>query len=304
VRQSKLDEVPSLALGTSPVTLREMVAAYGTIANGGSYIEPVLVLRVEDSKGAVLEEFHPGAAEPALATPAALTLLDAMRGVIDRGTGTGIRKQFGIQGDVAGKTGTTQDNTDGWFILMHPQLVAGAWVGFNDNRVTLSDYWGQGAHSALPVVGDFFQQTLKAKAVDVAARFAPPPPDSSLTGRINDWFNSVFAPAAEPVPATGQAAAFDPAVPAVGADADAAQEERRLAGRADPAAAETAPRTAQAPRTPQVIVLPPQGDRGSSAVEGRAPRILMLPSTGAPAAGAAQEPGGPAAPAAEPAAQQ
>jgi penicillin-binding protein 1A len=66
-----------------------------------------------------------------------------------------IRSRYGIRADVAGKTGTTQDNADGWFILMHPQLVGGAWVGFNDGRVTLrSDYWGQGAHSALPIVGD------------------------------------------------------------------------------------------------------------------------------------------------------
>jgi membrane carboxypeptidase/penicillin-binding protein len=97
-----------------------------------------------------------------------------MRGVIDRGTGGGIRSRYGIQADVAGKTGTTQDNTDGWFILMHPHLVAGAWVGFNDNRVTLSDYWGQGARSALPIVGDFFQQSLRAKVLDPEARFDAP----------------------------------------------------------------------------------------------------------------------------------
>jgi penicillin-binding protein 1A len=95
-----------------------------------------------------------------------------MRGVVDRGTGAGIRSTYGIQADVAGKTGTTQDNTDGWFILMHPQLVAGAWVGFNDNRVRLQgDYWGQGAHSALPIVGDFFQQSLRAKLLDQRVRF-------------------------------------------------------------------------------------------------------------------------------------
>jgi membrane peptidoglycan carboxypeptidase len=78
-----------------------------------------------------------------------------MRGVVDKGTGVAIRSRYGMRADVAGKTGTTQDNTDGWFILMHPQLVAGAWVGFNDNRITLrSDYWGQGARSALPIVGE------------------------------------------------------------------------------------------------------------------------------------------------------
>jgi penicillin-binding protein 1A len=84
-------------------------------------------------------------------TNAANALLDMMRGVIDKGTGRAIRSTYGIRADVAGKTGTTQGNADGWFILMHPQLVAGAWAGFNDGRITLrSDYWGQGARSACP----------------------------------------------------------------------------------------------------------------------------------------------------------
>ncbi|MES2184909.1 MAG: transglycosylase domain-containing protein [Pseudomonadota bacterium] len=174
VRQSKLDEVPSLALGTSPVTLREMVAAYGSIANGGSYIEPVLVTRVEDRNGQVLEEFAPVPPAPAMDHAAAQTLLDVMRGVVDRGTGAAIRSRWGIKGDVAGKTGTTQDNTDGWFILMQPELVAGAWVGFNDNRVTMAQSWGQGARSALPMVGDFMQAALKAKLVSADAVFDAP----------------------------------------------------------------------------------------------------------------------------------
>ncbi|MDO8387663.1 MAG: penicillin-binding transpeptidase domain-containing protein, partial [Polaromonas sp.] len=174
VRQSKLDEVLSLALGTSPVTLKEMVASYGTLANDGRYVEPMLVTRVEDRHGRVLAEFSPAVAEAALSTSAANMLVDVMRGVVDQGTGAAIRSHYGIRADVAGKTGTTQDNTDGWFILMHPQLVAGAWVGFNDNRVTMGDRWGQGAHSALPMVGEFFRQALKEKVVDARARFSAP----------------------------------------------------------------------------------------------------------------------------------
>jgi len=190
VRQSKLEQVPSLALGTSPVTLKEMVSAYSTIANSGSYIEPMLVTRIEDRNGRVLEQFQSKSPEQAMSIAAAQTLVDVMRGVIDRGTGVGIRSRFGIQADVAGKTGTTQDNTDGWFILMHPHLVSGAWVGFNDNRITMqSNYWGQGAHSALPIVGDFFQQALRARVVDQRARFDAPRESSGV-----------------PDPMTGQAA--------------------------------------------------------------------------------------------------
>ncbi|MBA2676309.1 transglycosylase domain-containing protein [Ramlibacter sp.] len=178
IRQSKLDEVPSLALGTSPVTLKEMVAAYGSIANGGRFIEPVLVTQVENRKGQVLQVVAPQdpPQDRAMSRAQALRLTDVMRGVIDQGTGTAIRARYGIQADVAGKTGTTQDNTDGWFILMHPQLVAGAWVGFDDNRITMGDTWGPGARSALPIVGDVFQQSLRARWIDAQAEFDIPRP--------------------------------------------------------------------------------------------------------------------------------
>ena len=177
VRQSKLDLVPSLALGTSPVTLAEMVTAYGSIANGGNYMAPMLVLRVEDRNGTVLEQFAPAAREsmPAMPRKDTLTLVNAMRGVIDEGTGTAIRWRYGIRADVAGKTGTTQDNADGWFIMMSPQLVAGARVGFNDNSVTMGN-WGQGARSALPMVGEVFQQALRGQWIDPKVEFDIPRP--------------------------------------------------------------------------------------------------------------------------------
>jgi penicillin-binding protein 1A len=195
VRQSKLEEVPSLALGTSPVTLKEMVASYATIANDGNYIEPFLVLRVTDRKGKVLESFQPRPPEPGISLASAQILVDAMRGVVDQGTGVAIRGRFGIQADVAGKTGTTQDNTDGWFILMHPQLVAGAWVGFNDNRITMGDSWGQGARSALPMVGDFFAQSLRTRVVDAQRRFDAPKisgAPESVASQVSDWFQALF----------------------------------------------------------------------------------------------------------------
>jgi penicillin-binding protein 1A len=201
VRQSPLEEVPSLALGTSPVTLKEMVAAYGTLANGGGYIEPVLITRIEDRSGQVLEEFAPLKPEAALDPGVAYTLLDVMRGVVDRGTGVAIRNQFGLRADLAGKTGTTQDNTDGWFILMHPQLVAGAWVGFNDNRITLrSDYWGQGARSALPIVGDTFHYALANRLIEPRQRFVSRE-EPGLLQRGWRWVRGLWAtPEPEPEP--------------------------------------------------------------------------------------------------------
>ena len=183
VRHSRLEPVLSLGLGTSSVTLREMVAAYGSIANGGHFIEPIILLRVEDRDGNVLEEFRTLREEvPAMPRQRALELVNVMRGVVEEGTGAAIRQRYVTRADVAGKTGTTQDNTDGWFILMHPQLVAGAWVGYNDSKLTMGS-WGQGARSALPMVGEVFQQALRHRWIDPAAEFdiprtkpAVPPP--------------------------------------------------------------------------------------------------------------------------------
>ncbi|EER60751.1 glycosyl transferase family 51 [Acidovorax delafieldii 2AN] len=209
VRQSPLEEVPSLALGTSPVTLKEMVTAYSSIVNLGRYVEPVVITRIEDRHGKVLETFAPSTPQEVFQPRAAQTLRNTMRGAVDKGTATAIRTRYGIQADVAGKTGTTQDNTDGWFILMHARVVAGAWAGFNDGRITLrSDYWGQGARSALPMVGEFMQQALRTNVVSTRDRFVdefdtPPPTDNSLNS-MREWIRGLFhsdtpaAPAAPP----------------------------------------------------------------------------------------------------------
>ncbi|TFW05459.1 penicillin-binding protein [Oxalobacteraceae bacterium OM1] len=173
VKQSRLDAVPSLALGTSPVTLLEMVTSYSTIARIGEYRKPLAVARIKDRHGNVLAEFQSDS-QRVMSEDTAVELIDMMRGVVRRGTGTMVKTQFNLTADIAGKTGTTQYNTDGWFILMHPKLVAGAWVGFNDSRVTMrSDYWGQGGHNAALLVGDFFKDVLKAKLVDTKAKFPP-----------------------------------------------------------------------------------------------------------------------------------
>lgn len=186
INRSKLDAVPSLALGTSPVTLLEMVSAYGTIANGGIYRTPLVVTRISDRKGNTIARFEPKTSE-ALSEKIAMRLLDMMRGVVDEGTGRGVRDMFGIYADVAGKTGTTQNNADGWFILMHPELVAGSWVGFNDPNIAFrSNYWGQGAHNALYVVGDFYRQLFR-KYPQMQARF--PPPERYEEGTIAAWIH-------------------------------------------------------------------------------------------------------------------
>ncbi|MES2102084.1 MAG: transglycosylase domain-containing protein [Pseudomonadota bacterium] len=171
VRDSKLDPVPSLALGTSPVTLLEMGNAYATLAALGERRAPLLIAQIADRNGKVLDSFE-SQPERVLDQAVIEKLVDVMRGVVQTGTGAAIRGEWGVKGDLAGKTGTTQNNTDGWFMLISPKLVAGAWVGFNDPRVTIrSNYWGQGGHNALRLVGAFMQQGRKAKLIDAKATF-------------------------------------------------------------------------------------------------------------------------------------
>jgi penicillin-binding protein 1A len=196
VTLSKLDEVPALALGTSPVTLLEMVSAYSTLAAGGQYRPPIFITHISDKHGNVLASYI---TEPqrVLSDKSAGDLINMLRDAVDQGTGQAVRSQFGVRADVAGKTGTTQENTDGWFILMHSRLVAGAWVGFNDSRITMrSDYWGQGANNALLLVGDFFQRALDAQFIAGGARFPYERPYPSIWDPVLDtakeWLGGIL----------------------------------------------------------------------------------------------------------------
>jgi len=209
--ESPLDEVPALALGTSDVTLLELVSAYGPLATHGQYHPPLFITRIEDRNGRVVAAFE-SETRKALAPATAYNVLDMMRGVVDEGTGVRIRTQFGIQADVAGKTGTTQNNADGWFILLHPHLTMGAWVGFNERRVTFrSNFWGQGGHNALYVVGDFFKRALAAGLYRPDVRFMPPPgyapptppdslPDPPTSGLFAAAFDSTASGDDAPAP--------------------------------------------------------------------------------------------------------
>ncbi|HIV69489.1 MAG TPA: transglycosylase domain-containing protein [Candidatus Aquabacterium excrementipullorum] len=186
ITDSKLDKVPSMALGTSPVTLLEMATVYATIADQGRYHQPYVVDRITDKDGKVIAEFGPSSPKQVLSPEVDDDLIDMTRGVVRQGTGTLVRSRFLPEGDLAGKTGTTQKNMDGWFMLMTPKLVTGAWVGFNDQRVTMrSSYWGQGGHSALLLVGDFMRRAVKGKVVDTKLAFTTPerPPVIGM----HDW---------------------------------------------------------------------------------------------------------------------
>lgn len=175
---SPLEQVPSLALGTSEVTLFELVSAYTTLATGGIRREPVVVTRIEEPGGRVLYEAQPESRK-VLSPTTAYAVVDMMRGVVNhpRGTATRLNWQFELSGyDLAAKTGTTQENADGWFMLLHPRLVTGAWVGFNDRRVRFrSPFWGQGAHNALFLVGDYFRSVTQDASLNIGPERFPAP---------------------------------------------------------------------------------------------------------------------------------
>jgi len=162
IDMSNFPPYPSIALGTAKVSLLELVSAYGTFANKGVHIKPMAIARIEDKEGNILKEYHPKYPQEVISPETAYTIVDMLRGVIHGGKGyygTGVRLQnvYGVRQDIAGKTGTTQNAADNWFVAMTPNIVMGAWVGGEDRRIRfpVNSRTGQGAHTALPIVGRF-----------------------------------------------------------------------------------------------------------------------------------------------------
>jgi penicillin-binding protein 1A len=165
---SDLDPVPSLALGSSDISLYEMVGAFNTFADKGVYIKPIMVTRIEDKYGNVIESFIPEKHE-AMSEETAYLMLDLMKGVVQSGTGIRLRLKYGLNNPIAGKTGTTQNQSDGWFIGITPDLTTGVWVGAEDRSVhfrTIS--LGQGANMALPIWALYMQKVLADPSLHIS----------------------------------------------------------------------------------------------------------------------------------------
>jgi penicillin-binding protein 1A len=163
-----IEAVPSICLGTPDISVYEMVAANATFANKGTYIQPTFITRIEDKNGKVLEEFFPTTDE-VFSEEKAYAMIQLMRGVVDFGTGTRLRFRYNLRNEIAGKTGTTQNNADGWFMGLTPDLVAGCWVGGEERSVHFnSTNEGQGASMALPIWGKFFQKVYADPSLKVS----------------------------------------------------------------------------------------------------------------------------------------
>jgi penicillin-binding protein 1A len=155
---SNIPEVPSIALGSADISLIEMIQGYTMFPGRGFNVEPHYISRIEDKNGNVLANFGSKSKE-ILSEADAYIMTKMMQGVVDFGTGRALRSAFGFTSEAAGKTGTTNDNTDGWFIGFTPQLLAGVWVGADDPFLRLM-YTTGGAQMAMPAWGYFFQQVF------------------------------------------------------------------------------------------------------------------------------------------------
>jgi penicillin-binding protein 1A len=156
--RSKIDAVISIFLGTSDIKLEEMVGAYGTFANKGVYTRPMYVTRIEDKNGNIISEFTPKI-EEVISEEQAYLMLDLLQGVVKIGSGIGLRYTYKLTNQIGGKTGTTQNHGNGWFMGVTPNLVAGVWSGWEDQSIhfnTLGE--GQGAIIALPIFALFLQK--------------------------------------------------------------------------------------------------------------------------------------------------
>ncbi|MBL7917905.1 MAG: transglycosylase domain-containing protein, partial [Bacteroidia bacterium] len=172
---SEIPEVPSICLGTPDISVFEMVGAISTFANKGTYIQPTFITRIEDKNGKVLEEFIPNSDE-VFSEEKAYAMIQLMRGVVDGGTGSRLRGRYKLFNQIAGKTGTTQNNADGWFLGLTPELVAGAWVGGEDRSIHFNSMVeGQGATMALPIWGKFFNKVYADKTLKVTNGEFPRP---------------------------------------------------------------------------------------------------------------------------------
>ncbi len=193
-----IQPTPSLCLGPCEISVGEMVSAYTAFANKGIRTAPLFVTRIEDNEGNVVSEFAPQMSE-VISESSAYKMLDMLRAVINEGTGTRVRFKYGIKADMGGKTGTTNDNSDGWFMGFTPSLVSGVWVGGEDRDIHFDTMtYGQGASMSLPIWAIYMNKVYADKSLGYSQdeRFVFPEgfdpcnnvTGSSEAGGLDDFF--------------------------------------------------------------------------------------------------------------------
>ncbi len=192
----EIPEVPSIALGTPDFNVYEMVGAYGTFANQGVYVKPVMITRIEDKNGTVLYEYVPETKD-VLSKDVAYAMVNLMEGVTQYGSGGRLRHSFAkeqtvykeiitgypylLTNPIAGKTGTTQNQSDGWFMGMVPNLVTGVWVGGDDRSIHFNSLtYGQGASMALPIWALYMKKNYENEDLGVSKEAFEEPEEMSI----------------------------------------------------------------------------------------------------------------------------
>ena len=166
--ESPIDPVPAICLGVCDLKLIEMVGAMSTFANQGVYIKPMFIARIEDKNGNVIQRFSPEESE-AMSELTAYKMVELMKGVVQSGTGIRLRSTYGLSNPIAGKTGTTQKQSDGYFMGITPDLTTGVWVGAEDRSVHFrSTQLGQGSHTALPIWALYMKKVYADKSLNIS----------------------------------------------------------------------------------------------------------------------------------------
>lgn len=165
---SPIDAVPSICLGVCDLSLYEMVGAMNTFANQGVYIKPIFITKIEDKNGNVIEYFHSEQVE-AMDDVTAYKMIELMKGVVQSGTGVRLKYKYGLRNPIAGKTGTTQNQSDGWFMGITPDLTTGIWTGAEDRSVHFRTIGlGQGSNMALPVWALYMQKVYADSTLNIS----------------------------------------------------------------------------------------------------------------------------------------
>jgi len=202
----EIPEVPSIALGTPDFNVYEMVGAYGAFANQGVYVKPVMVTRIEDKNGTVLYEYVPETKD-VLSKDVSYAMIELMKGVTQGGSGTRLRHSYNkdntvykevitgypyeLTNPIAGKTGTTQNQSDGWFMGMVPNLVTGVWVGGEDRATHFKSItYGQGATMALPIWGLFMKKNYANEELGVSKEDFERPENMSIETDCDKFNNA------------------------------------------------------------------------------------------------------------------
>lgn len=180
--QSPIEAVPSICLGVCDLKLSEMVGAMSTFANKGVYIKPMFITKIEDRNGNVIARFSPEESE-AMSEVTAYKMIELMKGVVQSGTGIRLRYFYNFNNPIAGKTGTTQRQSDGYFMGITPDLTTGVWVGAEDRSVHFrSTQLGQGSRTALPIWALYMRKIYDDPSINISTGdFAKPiAPDVNL----------------------------------------------------------------------------------------------------------------------------